>query len=154
MPDGTPLIRTATRDDLPRLIELLAQLSLDDPREDLGSPRPAAYDAALDEVLNDPRQTLLVAEAGGAVVGMTCYIQVPNLSHVGRPYAIVEDVVVDAAHRGKGYGEALMRRALELAREGGCYKLVFTSNKARTDAHRFYQRLGFKATHEGFRMDL
>jgi GNAT superfamily N-acetyltransferase len=148
------VIRSATRDDLPRLIELLAQLSLDDPREDLGSPRPAEYDAALDEVLSDSRQTLLVAEAGGAVVGTICYIHVPNLSHVGRPYAIVEDVVVDATERGKGYGEALMRRALELAREDGCYKLVFTSNKARTDAHHFYQRLGFKATHEGFRMDL
>jgi GNAT superfamily N-acetyltransferase len=85
---------------------------------------------------------------------MACYIQVPNLSHVGRPYALVEDVVVDAAMRGQGYGEALMQRAIELARAGGCYKLALTSNKARADAHRFYQRLGFKATHEGFRIDL
>jgi GNAT superfamily N-acetyltransferase len=66
----------------------------------------------------------------------------------------VEDVVVDAAMAGRGYGEALMQRAIELARAAGCYKLVLTSNKARTDAHRFYRRLGFKATHEGFRIDL
>jgi GNAT superfamily N-acetyltransferase len=149
-----PVIRSATRDDLPRLVELLAQLSLDSPREDLRSPRPAAYDAALEEVLADGRQTLLVAEVDGAIVGMACYIEVPNLSHVGRPYALVEDVVVAAAMRGQGYGEALMQRAIELARAGGCYKLVLTSSKVRTDAHRFYQRLGFKATHVGFRLDL
>ena len=149
-----PVIRSATRDDLPRLVELLAQLSLDEPREELGSPRPPAYDAALEEILADARQTLLVAEADGAVVGMACYIRVPNLSHVGRPYGLVEDVVVDAAMRGQGCGEALMQRAIELARAGGCYKLALTSNKARTDAHRLYQRLGFKATHEGFRIDL
>ena len=149
-----PSVRAASKHDLPRLIELLAQLSLDEAREDLSRPHPSAYDAALQEVLADPRQTLLVAEEDGAVVGMACYIQVPNLSHVGRPYAFVEDVVVDAVMRGKGYGEALMQRAIELARTAGCYKLVLTSNKARTDAHRFYRRLGFKATHEGFRIDL
>jgi GNAT superfamily N-acetyltransferase len=149
-----PVVRSATRDDLPRLVELLAQLSLDSPREDLRSPRPAAYDAALEEVLADGRQTLLVAEVDGAIVGMACYIEVPNLSHVGRPYALVEDVVVAAAMRGQGYGEALMQRAIELARAGGCYKLVLTSSKVRTDAHRFYQRLGFKATHVGFRLEL
>jgi GNAT superfamily N-acetyltransferase len=149
-----PVIRSATRDDLPRLVELLAQLSLDSPREDLRSPRPAAYDAALEEVLADGRQTLLVAEVDGAIVGMACYIEVPNLSHVGRPYALVEDVVVAAAMRGQGYGEALMQRAIELARAGGCYKLVLTSSKVRTNAHRFYQRLGFKATHVGFRLEL
>ena len=149
-----PSVRAASKDDLPRLIELLAQLSLDEAREDLSRPHPSAYDAALQEVLADPRQTLLVAEEDGAVVGMACYIQVPNLSHVGRPYAFVEDVVVDASMRGRGYGEALMQRAIELARAAGCYKLVLTSNKARTDAHRFYRRIGFRATHEGFRMDL
>jgi GNAT superfamily N-acetyltransferase len=149
-----PVVRSATRDDLPRLVELLAQLSLDSPREDLRSPRPAAYDAALEEVLADGRQTLLVAEVDGAIVGMACYIEVPNLSHVGRPYALVEDVVVAAAMRGQGYGEALMQRAIELARAGGCYKLVLTSSKVRTNAHRFYQRLGFKATHVGFRLEL
>jgi len=75
------------------------------------------------------------------------------LSHVGRPHAMVEDVVVDSAHRGNGYGEALMRHAVDLARDAGCYKLVLTSNKARDDAHRFYRRIGFDATHEGFRID-
>ncbi len=147
-------IRNAARNDLPRLIQLLAQLSLDEQREDLTEPAPTAYGAALDEILADPSQKLLVAVEDELIVGMAAFIRVANLSHVGRPWALVEDVVVDASHRGKGYGEALLRRAIELAREGGCYKLVLTSNKARTDAHRFYRRLGFNATHEGFRIDL
>jgi GNAT superfamily N-acetyltransferase len=67
---------------------------------------------------------------------------------------MVENVVVDAAERGSGLGELLMRHALEEARRAGCYKLALTSNKRRAGAHRFYQRLGFHASHEGFRIDL
>ena len=147
-------IRTASADDLARLIELLAQLSLDTPREVLSSERPEAYATAMAEVLSDARQRLLVAEEEGRVVGMACFVLVPNLSNIGRPYAFVEDVVVDAAERGHGYGEALMREAIRLARDAGCYKLTLTSNKARVNAHRFYERLGFRATHVGYRMDL
>lgn len=146
-------IRIAARNDLWRLIELLSQLSLEDQREDLSKPAPVAYASALDVIDADPRQTLLVAEVGDVIVGMALLTRIPNLSHFGRPYAMVEDVVVDAAHRGKGHGEALMRHAVDLARDAGCYKLVLTSNKARADAHRFYRRIGFDATHEGFRID-
>jgi GNAT superfamily N-acetyltransferase len=63
-------------------------------------------------------------------------------------------VVVDASARGAGYGELLLRYVIEEARRAGCYKLSLTSNKRRTDAHRFYQRLGFQATHEGYRVEL
>ena len=146
-------IRSASLNDLPRLIELLSQLSLEDQREDLSAPTPTAYVTALEEIDAYPLQTLLVAEVGDVIVGMALFIQIPNLSHVGRPHAMVEDVVVDSAHRGNGYGEALMRHAVDLARDAGCYKLVLTSNKARDDAHRFYRRIGFDATHEGFRID-
>lgn len=78
----------------------------------------------------------------------------PNLSHQGRPWAQVENVVVDERERGSGYGERLLRYALDAARAAGCYKLVLTSNKQRAAAHRFYTRIGFRATHEGFRHDL
>lgn len=144
-------IRTATTADLSQLVSLLQQLSLEPSRED-----PAAtdrYEAAFDDVLSDPRQTVLVAVDGESVVGTVTLIVVPNLSHVGRPYAIVENVVVDAADRGRGIGEALMHGAIERARNAGCYKIALTSNRARVDAHRFYERLGFTASHIGFRMD-
>jgi GNAT superfamily N-acetyltransferase len=79
---------------------------------------------------------------------------IPNVSHRGTPYAIIENVVVDAKVRSKGYGELLMRHAVEEARLAGCYKVALTSNKRREDAHRFYERLGFQRTHEAFRLDL
>ena len=85
--------------------------------------------------------------------GSLSLIIVPNLTHVGRPYAIIENVVVDASERGAGHGEALMRHAIEEARRAGCYKVSLTSNKSRPDAHRFYERLGFRATHEGYRVE-
>ena len=147
-------IREATEDDLPRLIELLAQLSLDAPREDAGPPLPRTYSAAFAEIQADPRQRLFVAEAGGRVAGSATLIIVPNLTHQGRPYAIVENVVVDETERGGGLGELLMRHAIAAAGRAGCYKLTLTSNRRRGDAHRFYERLGFVATHEGYRIEL
>jgi N-acetylglutamate synthase-like GNAT family acetyltransferase len=148
-----PTIRDATRADLPRIVELLAQLSIDTSREATGPPLPDAYRRAFDEIAADGRQRLLVLETDGRIAGTLALVIVPNLSHQGKPYAIVENVVVDEAVRGSGYGELLLRHALEEARRAGCYKLSLTSNKQRQDAHRFYQRLGFRATHEGFRVE-
>ena len=152
-PTTVAQVRHATEADLPRIVELLAQLSLDEPREELGPPLPEAYRLAFQQIQADPNQRLLLAEAGGRVVGTASLLIVPNLSHQGRPYAIVENVVVDATERGDGYGELLLRHAMEEARRAGCYKLSLTSNKRRTEAHRFYGRLGFQATHEGFRIE-
>jgi ribosomal protein S18 acetylase RimI-like enzyme len=153
-PTPAVTIRDATEADLPRLIELIAQLSLEAPREDTRASLAAPYIAAFRAIEADARQRLLVVEAAGRIVGTAALIIVPNISHVGRPYAIAENVVIDAAERRAGYGEALMRHAMESAREAGCYKLSLTSNKERPEAHRFYRRLGFRATHEGFRIDL
>jgi GNAT superfamily N-acetyltransferase len=151
---AAPIIRDATEADLPRLVELLAQLSLDEPREEPATPLSESYRAAFRAIAADPRQRLLVLEQDGHLVGSLVLVIVPNLSHRGMSYAFVENVVVDETERGTGHGELLMRRAVELAREAGCYKLSLTSNKSRPDAHRFYERLGFRATHEGFRIDL
>jgi GNAT superfamily N-acetyltransferase len=97
---------------------------------------------------------LFVAEdEEGGLIGTLALIVVANLSHRGKPWAIIENVVVDEEQRGKGVGAQLVRHAVELAREAGCYKVALASNKQRAEAHRFYQRLGFTATHEGFRYD-
>jgi GNAT superfamily N-acetyltransferase len=139
---------------LPRLLELLAQLSLGAAREDLGPPLPDVYRHALQAVLADQRQQLFVVEDGGVVLGTAVLVIVPNLSHQGRPYALVENVVVDETQRGAGYGELLLRHAMAEASRAGCYKLALTSNKQRPDAHRFHRRLGFEAASEGVRVDL
>ena len=146
----TVAIRPATEVDLPRIVALLAQLSLDSPREELGPPLPAIYGQVLREILADSHQTLLVAEAEGHIVGTLSLVVVANLSYRGRPYAILENIVVDAAERGKGYGEALVTAAVGRARAAGCYRVRLTSNARRKSAHRFYERLGFEATHSGY----
>jgi GNAT superfamily N-acetyltransferase len=145
-------VRDATEADLPRLIELLAQLAPDVPdRED--PARFGVYAAALAR-LTAEGQRILVLEDGGAIVATLALVVVQNLSHTATPYAIIENVVVDETRRGQGYGEALLRHAIEEARRAGCYKVSLTSNKRRTDAHRFYERLGFERTHEAFRINL
>jgi GNAT superfamily N-acetyltransferase len=145
-------IRGATEADLPRIVELLSQLSLDDNRDFPIEPLPESYRAALRQIEADPRQQLLVVEAERRVVATATLGIIPNLSYRGRPWAFVEGLVVDRAARGKGYGEALLRYAIEEARRAGCYKVSLTSNKRRVEAHRFYKKMGFAATHEGFRL--
>src|SRR5262245_27957023 len=144
--------RRATASDLPRLVELLQQLSIDEPRESPDEPLDA-YRRAFARIDSDPNQQLLVAESEGRIVGTLVVVVIANLSHRGKPWAVVENVVVDAAARGQGVGEALLREAEVIARAAGCFKLSLTSNKRRADAHRFYGRLGFRATHEGFRLE-
>ncbi len=146
-------VRLASEADLPRVVELLAQLSPDDPdREDTSSPLPYGYHLMFRE-MGQGRQQLLVAELRKKIVGTLVLIIVPNLSHKGTPFAIIENVVVDQRHRGKGIGEALITRAIKEARGAGCYKVSLTSNKFRKEAHRFYERLGFGRTHEAFRIN-
>lgn len=143
------MIRDATSDDLPALVRLLGQLNESVP------PAPTErHIAAFGAVSADPRQRLLVVERDGAVVGTAALVIVPNLGHDGTPYALVENVVVDEAARGRRHGDALLRYIIDEARAAGCYKVVLTSRKSRTDAHRFYERLGFDATSEGFRYTL
>lgn len=151
--DGTT-IREATAADLPRIVELYAMLALNPEQELLSDPPIAEYERAFAEVSADPRQRLLVLESEGRVVGTIVLILVPNISRRGRPYALIENVVVDEGVRGRGYGEALMRYAIDQARDAGCYKVSLTSRTQRADAHRFYERLGFSVSSKGFRIAL
>jgi GNAT superfamily N-acetyltransferase len=144
-------IRDARPADVPRLLVLLQQLS-----EQSTSPeaevRPAteAHYAALRRITEDPNARLLVAEQGGAVIGTLTLYVMPNLSHGGAPFAIVENVVVDAALRGGGHGRLLMAHAEKLAQEAGCYKVSLTSNNKRVPAHAFYNHIGYTNSHKGF----
>jgi len=149
-----PAIREATADELPRLVALLDQLSLDGSREDIGTPLADAYHAAFDRIHADANQRLLVMEQEGELVGSLVLYIVPNLTHGGTPYATVENVVIDERLRGSGLGRRLMEHAIEQAKAAGCYKVALTSHKDRNDAHRFYESLGFVSTHEAYRIQL
>lgn len=150
-PAGTTTIRDAQPADLPRLLELLQQLSEQSAHPEAEvRPVSEAHEAVLRQITNDPNARLLVAERDGRVVGTLTFYVLPNLSHGGHPFALVENVVVDADARGGGYGRLLMEHAERLAREAGCYKLSLTSNIKRTPAHAFYEHIGYANSHRGF----
>lgn len=142
--------RRATRADLPRLLELLADDMLGKNREGVGSGDPV-YAEAFDLIDIDRNQYLLVGELDGRVVGMLHLTFIPGLSRRGAWRANIESVRVDGALRSQGIGSWLIEQALDLARARGCRLAQLTSDKRRTEAHAFYGRLGFAATHEGFK---
>jgi GNAT superfamily N-acetyltransferase len=145
------VLRRATAADLPALVALLA----DDP---LGATREAAdlapYERALAAVDADPAHLLVVAEDGGTVVGTLQLSFLPGLSRGGALRAQVEGVRVAAAARGRGLGAALLGWAADEARRRGAALVQLTTDKRRTDAHRFYERLGYAASHEGMKLEL
>ncbi|MFB9185986.1 GNAT family N-acetyltransferase [Dactylosporangium sucinum] len=137
---------------MPRIIALLADDALGATRESPDDPAP--YLAAFDALAADPAQLLVVAESDGDVVGTLQLTFIPGLARRGALRAQVEAVRVAASMRGAGLGETLLRWAVEESRRRGAALVQLTSDAARTDAHRFYERLGFTATHVGFKRSL
>jgi GNAT superfamily N-acetyltransferase len=144
-------VRRAQRGDLPRLLELLADDVLGKNRDGAGSDDPA-YIRAFDAIDRDPNQQLLVADLDGRVVGMLQITYIPGLSRRGAWRANIEAVRVDSGMRGRGIGGWLMARALEHARKRGCRLAQLTSDRRRSEAHRFYDRLGFSDSHVGYKL--
>jgi GNAT superfamily N-acetyltransferase len=144
-------IRPARREDLAAVVALLQE---DRPHPDPIDPMPAGYVAAFEEILADPDNTVVVAEHEGRVVGTFQLTFIRHLMRRGSLVAQIEAVHVDARHRSRGIGEAMMQWAIAEARRHGCLRMQLTSNKTRTRAHRFYERLGFERSHEGFKLYL
>ncbi|MEU9026110.1 GNAT family N-acetyltransferase [Streptomyces sp. NPDC048383] len=145
-------IRPATEADLPAIVEMLA----DDP---LGADREtpddlAPYVAALKRLTDDPNQHIVVAVRGERVVGTLQLTFVPGLSRTGATRAIIEGVRVHADERGSGLGTRFIEWAIDRSRQENCLLVQLTSDVTRTEAHRFYERLGFTASHVGFKFQL
>jgi N-acetylglutamate synthase-like GNAT family acetyltransferase len=118
------IVREAAEADLQQLVSLLAQLDPENPgREDAGPPLPGEYAAALDHLAKSGHHVLIVEDDDRIVGTLTLHV-VPNLSHRGTPYAVIENVVVDDAVRSRGHGKRLIEHAVGLARGAGCYKVV------------------------------
>lgn len=146
-------LREARREDIRRIVELLADDEVAHGREDVsGDMMP--YHAAFDAIAADPNNTLYVWEHDGAVVGCLQLTFIPGMSYHGSWIAKVEGVRVDRALRGLGIGERMLDAMIEKSRARGCKQLQLTTNKRRVDAQRFYRRLGFEASHEGMKLDL
>jgi GNAT superfamily N-acetyltransferase len=142
-------IRRAVATDVPAIVEMLADDPLGARRERPGDP---AYAKAFEEIDSDPHQWLVVAVSGAEVVGTLQLTFIPGLSRLGSTRALVEAVRVRSDQRGNGLGAELVRWAVDTAREQGAALVQLTTDASRKDAHRFYERLGFEATHVGMKL--
>jgi GNAT superfamily N-acetyltransferase len=146
------IIREAVHGDLAAIVELL----VDDP---LGKNRDfpvvdAAYEKAFADIAADPRSFLIVGEDGGQVVGFFQVTYIPGLGRHGSERSLIESVRVRSDRRSRGIGKELMNWAIDQASIRGCSIVQLTTDKSRTDAHRFYERIGFVASHEGMKLAL
>lgn len=149
-----PSLRRATREDLPAIVALLADDVLGAQRERPGPPLAAGYSEAFDAIERDPNCELLVACRDGRVVGTMQLDYTPGLSRQGAWRATIEAVRVASPERSNGTGRAMIEWAIERARARGCRVVQLTTDRSRVDAHRFYERLGFAASHVGMKLEL
>lgn len=145
------VFRAATRADLPAIVTMLADDSLGATRE---SPDDPVYAAAFDAIDADPRNSLVVADRSGEVVGTMQLTYIPGLSRRGSERLQIEAVRIRTDQRGRGLGREMIQWAVDRARERGCRLVQLTTDKRRVDAHRFYASLGFTASHEGMKLTL
>ena len=148
---GRVVVRRARIADLPDLLRLMADDAISRARE---SEDPAPYEAAFARIDADPAQLLVVAAEEDELVGTLQLTVVPGLARAGALRGQLEAVRVRSDRRGRGVGEVLVRWAVDEARRRGCTMVQLTSDKRRTDAHRFYERLGFDRSHDGFKLHL
>lgn len=143
--------RDATQSDLPFIIGLAVGNSVVPTEDQPDNPHHPAYLAAFEAISADPNQRLVVAELAGERVGTVQITFIPGLLRLGMWRGLLESVHIVSHLRSQGLGARMVRWALEECRERGCGMVQLTSNKLRLDAHRFYERLGFKKSHEGFK---
>jgi GNAT superfamily N-acetyltransferase len=148
------LFRAAAAPDLVAVVALLADDPLGATRESSNGGTGDCYRDAFRQIENDPNNDIIVAERDGAVVGCLQLTIIPNLSRSGTTRAQIEGVRVAASERGQGLGKQLMDWAASEARRRNAGIMQLTTDKSRADAHRFYEDLGFVASHEGMKMAL
>lgn len=143
--------RRAVEADLPFIVKLLIEDAVRVTEDKPDEPFHPRYVAALRELEADPNQMMMVAVLDSEVVGTIQLTFIPGIAALGMKRCLVEAVHISPAHRSKGLGTQMIQWAIEQARERGCGMVQLTSNKKRLDAHRFYERLGFLKSHEGFK---
>ena len=140
-------VRRASPSDLEALLSLYQELA--GPKLTAIPADRATGELVLEQILADPARELSVAVVDGQVVGTADLVVVPNLTHRGKPWAVVENVVVAEAHHRNGVGRALMEHLIATARAADCNKVQLLSGKHRVQAHSFYRSMGLEAVAEG-----
>lgn len=146
--------REAKAEDLERIVEMLSDDLLGSKRERFELPLPSSYIKAFKAIEDDPNNELIVVHYESKIVGVLQITFMPYITHQGGWRATVEGVRISSDVRGMGVGSQMIEYAIARAKERGCHLIQLTTDKQREDALRFYERLGFNATHEGFKMKL
>jgi ribosomal protein S18 acetylase RimI-like enzyme len=154
MIESTLTFRAAKRADLERIVKFLADDPLGSKREAFTVPFASSYERAFEAIVEDSNNELIVAEQDTVVVGVLQITFIPYLTHQGSWRALIEGVRVAAEVRSSGVDRRLVSWSIDRARERGCRIVQLTSDKARPDAIRFYQSLGFTASHEGLKLQV
>ena len=148
------MFRLARRADLPSIVRMLADDDLGSQRERYEDPLLESYYIAFKQIDNDPNHELIVAELNGAVIGTLHLMFLPSISFQGSLRAQIESVRVDKKFQGRGIGSEMMKWTIKRASERGAHVVQLTTHQSREAAHRFYERLGFKASHLGMKLGL
>jgi GNAT superfamily N-acetyltransferase len=153
--ESSVVLRRAEVADVPTIVRLLAADQLGATRDGVTTPDDlASYERAFRDIDRDPAHLLVVAQSGPDVVGTMQLSFIPGLARRAPLRAQIEAVRVHESYRSRGLGAAMMGWAIEEARRRGCGLVQLTTDKARPDAHRFYERLGFVASHQGMKLRL
>ena len=132
------MIRVAEEHDFEGIINLLRQLNPEDPVITDGRDK-----VIFERILKESNLRILILEESGKIIA-TCYLNIiPNLTRNGAPYAVIENVVTDAAFRNQGFGKKLMAFTLESAWKAGCYKVMLQTGSKKESTHKFYAACGF-----------
>jgi ribosomal protein S18 acetylase RimI-like enzyme len=149
-----PTFRRARQGDLAAIVALLADDSLGRSREDPSLPLDPRYTDAFSSIDADSNQLLAVADRDGEILGCLQLTFIPGLSRLGLWRGQIESVRVASGARGEGLGERMLQWAIGICRERGCGLMQLTTDKSRSDARRFYEKLGFEASHDGMKLAL
>ena len=156
--DDSIRFRPATDDDLEAIVMLLADDEIGQTREDASLPLNQAYRDAFAAIRDDPNQIQLIAVTGadddGTIIGTLQLSFIPGLARTAAWRGQIEGVRIAKSHRSAGLGQQMFEWAIAECRARGCALVQLTTDKGRPDAHRFYDRLGFEASHEGYKLKL
>ncbi|SDW95761.1 transcriptional regulator [Lutibacter oricola] len=150
------IFREATEKDVSSIVKIIASDTLGKLREHYQDPLPEKYNKAFSIIDKDPSNELIVVEDENTstIIGTLQLTFIQYLAYQGGLRAQIENVFVREGYRGEGIGKELFKWAIERAKEKNAHLVQLTSDKQRAKAIKFYENLGFKATHEGFKLHI
>lgn len=145
--------RKATKNDLSKIVEMIADDELGKTRENYQIPLPTEYLNAFENIIADQNQELIIVEnENSEIIGTLQLSFIQYLTYRGGIRAQIEAVRIRKDHRGLGIGKTMFKWAINRAKERNAHLLQLTTDKKRLNAIKFYENLGFKATHEGMKI--